>query len=44
MYTLMNPFKASIVTVWNGVDWIHLAQDAEKWRGFLNGIKSLCIV
>lgn len=40
----MNPLKASVVTVRNSVDWIHLAQDAEKWRAFFNRIKSLCVV
>lgn len=23
-------------TRWNGVEWIHLAQDRDKWRAFLN--------
>jgi len=40
----MNPFKASVVTVWNGVDWIHLAQDAKIWRPFLKRVTSHCVV
>jgi hypothetical protein len=28
-------------TVWEGVDWIHVAEDRGKWRAFLNMVMSL---
>jgi hypothetical protein len=27
--------------VWAGVDWIDLAQDRDKWRGFVNTVLNL---
>jgi hypothetical protein len=26
---------------WEGVDWIHLAQDRDKWWAFVNTVKNL---
>jgi hypothetical protein len=26
---------------WQGVDWIHLAQDRDKWQAFLNSVMNL---
>jgi hypothetical protein len=26
---------------WEGVDWIHLAQDKDKWRAPMNTVMSL---
>jgi hypothetical protein len=28
-------------TGWEGMDWIHLAQDREQWRAVLNAVMSL---
>jgi hypothetical protein len=28
-------------TVWNGMDWIHLAQDKYKWRALVNTVMKL---
>jgi len=28
-------------TEWEGVDWIHLAQDRDRWRALLNTAKNL---
>ena len=29
--------------VWEGVDWIDLAQSMEKWRAFVHMVMNLCI-
>jgi hypothetical protein len=28
---------------WEGVDWIHLAQDRNPWRGLVNTVKNHCV-
>jgi hypothetical protein len=28
-------------TGWDGVDWIHLAQDRDQWRALLNNVMNL---
>jgi hypothetical protein len=28
-------------TGWEGVDWIHLAQDREKWQALVNKVMNL---
>jgi len=28
---------------WGGMDWSHLTQDMDKWRGLVNGVKNLRI-
>jgi hypothetical protein len=28
---------------WNGVDWIHLAQDRDRWRALVNTIMNLWV-
>jgi len=28
---------------WEGVDWIHLAQDADQWRAGVNIVVNLCV-
>jgi hypothetical protein len=28
---------------WNGVDWIGLAQDRNKWRALVNAVMNLCV-
>jgi hypothetical protein len=28
---------------WEGVDWIHLAQDRDRWRAFVNTVMSFRI-
>jgi hypothetical protein len=28
---------------WEGVDWIHLAQDRDKWRNLVNAIMDVGI-
>jgi hypothetical protein len=30
-------------TVWEGVDWIHLALDRVQWRGFVNTVMNLAV-
>jgi hypothetical protein len=27
--------------LWEGVDWIHLAQDRDQWRGVVNTVMNL---
>jgi hypothetical protein len=29
--------------MWEGVDWIHLAQDKDKWRAFVITIMNLSV-
>jgi hypothetical protein len=29
--------------VWEGVDWMHLAEDREKWRALVNTVMNLLI-
>jgi hypothetical protein len=31
------------VIVWNGVDWIHLAQDTDQWQDLVNTVMNLCV-
>jgi hypothetical protein len=28
---------------WEGVDWMHLAQDTEQWRAVVNTVKNLWV-
>jgi hypothetical protein len=30
-------------TVWEGVDWIHLAQDRDQWRVVVNTVMNLWV-
>jgi hypothetical protein len=29
---------------WGGMDWIHLAQDKEKWRALVNTVMNLLVL
>jgi hypothetical protein len=33
--------KVNIEVVWEGVDWIVVAQDRDKWRALVNAVKNL---
>jgi hypothetical protein len=28
---------------WDGMDWIHLAQDKDQWRALVNTVMNLCV-
>jgi hypothetical protein len=28
---------------WKGVNWMHLAQDKNQWRDFVNMVMNLCV-
>jgi hypothetical protein len=28
---------------WDGVDWLELTQDREKWRALVNTVTNLCV-
>jgi hypothetical protein len=28
---------------WEGVDWIHVAQDRDHWKAFVNTVMNLCV-
>jgi hypothetical protein len=33
--------KMDLEIVWGGVEWIHLAQDSDRWRAVLNAVMNL---
>jgi hypothetical protein len=35
---------ALVETGWDGVDWIGLAQDRDKWKAFINSIMNLRVL
>jgi hypothetical protein len=38
----VNSIKLHLIEIgWGGVDWIGLAMDRNKWRDFMNAVKSL---
>jgi hypothetical protein len=30
--------------VWDGVDWVHLAQDMDQWRAVVNTVMDLWVI
>lgn len=33
-----------VLTGWEGVSWIQLAQDGDKWRAVVNAVMNLCVI
>jgi hypothetical protein len=38
---LENIKNGSWRTLWSGMDWIHMAQDSDKWRALVNTVMNL---
>jgi hypothetical protein len=37
----VNIFKRDLKEIWNGMDWIELAQDRDQWRAIVNTVMNL---
>jgi hypothetical protein len=43
--TWQNGFKLDLREIgWEGVEWIHLAQDRDRWRAVVNAVMNLRVL